>query len=357
MQWFKIDSLLAEHPKWMSLDDPEAKLLWVMVGVGCSRIESDGVIRPPMFKKWAFDAGLMPGQKLTRKVRKIVEVGLWHDATTFAACDECVSEFPDGLASGELVMHNFNDWNPNKADKANESSAWKANRRRRLGKLKKLKQEIYLRDRDYCRYCGIRVNMNDRISTEGGCLDHVDPDGENTLENLVRCCRGCNIYRKGERTPQEAGMRLLPPPERGVAPHVPAWRRLADPFGVDDKAPKYPASDFDDDPTPDPTPDQRLDPTPTNDQDPENQWSDLSPASRDVRLGPEPDRSRVEPVVGTGSESARPGAARAGLGLTGAVRVGAERPGPGLGGAGLLGAGAAPTTRPEVPATTSEANR
>jgi 5-methylcytosine-specific restriction endonuclease McrA len=45
-------------------------------------------------------------------------------------------------------------------------------------------------------------------------LDHVIPRsraGETAWENLVACCHRCN-NRKGNRTPEEAGMKLLRPP-------------------------------------------------------------------------------------------------------------------------------------------------
>jgi len=73
-----------------------------------------------------------------------------------------------------------------------------------------LTAEVKRRDGDLCRYCGRRVNWRDRKSAAGGTYDHVDPEGPNTLENVVVSCRGCNS-RKGRRRPKEAGMTLLPP--------------------------------------------------------------------------------------------------------------------------------------------------
>lgn len=69
-----------------------------------------------------------------------------------------------------------------------------------------LRREVYERDEYGCRYCGARKNLS---------LDHVMPEsqgGETTAENLVTCCKSCNS-RKHARTPEEAGMELLPPPE------------------------------------------------------------------------------------------------------------------------------------------------
>lgn len=75
---------------------------------------------------------------------------------------------------------------------------------------------IYARDGDTCQYCGHhrpRADLN---------LDHVVPrsrGGTTTWDNVVCSCVRCNL-RKGGRTPEEAGMRLLKAPAR------PRWMPL-----------------------------------------------------------------------------------------------------------------------------------
>ncbi|HID12098.1 MAG TPA: HNH endonuclease [Candidatus Latescibacteria bacterium] len=68
------------------------------------------------------------------------------------------------------------------------------------------KRNILRRDGHRCQYCG---------TTQGPMtVDHVVPKdmgGKDTWENLVCCCMRCN-NRKGNRTPEQAGMRLLRPP-------------------------------------------------------------------------------------------------------------------------------------------------
>jgi 5-methylcytosine-specific restriction endonuclease McrA len=70
------------------------------------------------------------------------------------------------------------------------------------------RKNILIRDRFTCQYC-------QRIMPSGELtLDHVIPRsraGETAWENLVACCHECN-NRKGSRTPEEAGMRLVRPP-------------------------------------------------------------------------------------------------------------------------------------------------
>ncbi|MCS6868523.1 MAG: HNH endonuclease [Thermus sp.] len=74
------------------------------------------------------------------------------------------------------------------------------------------RRNVLRRDRYTCQYCG----------RQGGELtvDHVLPrsrGGKGTWENLVAACRPCNL-KKGDRTPEEAGMRLLKSPRAPRAP-------------------------------------------------------------------------------------------------------------------------------------------
>ncbi|MCS7026668.1 MAG: HNH endonuclease [Bryobacteraceae bacterium] len=70
------------------------------------------------------------------------------------------------------------------------------------------RKNILLRDRYTCQYCGKTLPSSELT------LDHVVPrsrGGESSWENLVACCNPCN-NRKGNRTPEEANMRLNRPP-------------------------------------------------------------------------------------------------------------------------------------------------
>jgi 5-methylcytosine-specific restriction endonuclease McrA len=69
---------------------------------------------------------------------------------------------------------------------------------------------IYARDRHRCQYCGHPSPTSELT------FDHVVPvaqGGRKDWENIVTCCVSCN-RRKGGRTPEEAGMRLVAPPRR-----------------------------------------------------------------------------------------------------------------------------------------------
>lgn len=77
-------------------------------------------------------------------------------------------------------------------------------------KLRLNRRNIFARDRNQCQYCG-KSYPSSELS-----FDHVVPrsrNGETTWENIVCACVSCNV-RKGNRTPKEAGMRLIRPPIR-----------------------------------------------------------------------------------------------------------------------------------------------
>jgi 5-methylcytosine-specific restriction endonuclease McrA len=72
------------------------------------------------------------------------------------------------------------------------------------------RRNIYARDHNKCQYCG------KRFSTSELSLDHVIPrsqGGDNSWHNVVCCCVKCNV-RKGGRTPQQAGLKLVKDPVR-----------------------------------------------------------------------------------------------------------------------------------------------
>jgi 5-methylcytosine-specific restriction endonuclease McrA len=80
------------------------------------------------------------------------------------------------------------------------------------------RRNVFARDGHRCQYCGTVRSSKDLN------LDHVTPvsqGGSSTWENVVCCCIGCN-RRKGDRSVEAAGMRLLRPPKR------PRWHPLHD---------------------------------------------------------------------------------------------------------------------------------
>ncbi len=80
--------------------------------------------------------------------------------------------------------------------------------------VKFTRHNIFERDANTCQYCGKVFERSDLN------LDHVIPrdrGGPTTWENIVCSCIVCNT-NKANRTPREAGMRLVRKPKR------PKWR-------------------------------------------------------------------------------------------------------------------------------------
>ncbi len=85
--------------------------------------------------------------------------------------------------------------------------------RKKFHHVKFSRSNIYSRDHHTCQYCG------STCSAENLTFDHVIPvvrGGSRTWDNIVTCCFSCN-RKKGGRTPEEAGMRLLREPKE------PSW--------------------------------------------------------------------------------------------------------------------------------------
>jgi 5-methylcytosine-specific restriction endonuclease McrA len=67
------------------------------------------------------------------------------------------------------------------------------------------RKNILLRDRNTCQFCSHTFPASELT------LDHILPrsrGGHSSWENLVACCYHCN-NSKGDRTPEEAGLRLV----------------------------------------------------------------------------------------------------------------------------------------------------
>jgi 5-methylcytosine-specific restriction endonuclease McrA len=73
------------------------------------------------------------------------------------------------------------------------------------------RRELLRRDKHQCQYCGSNKHLT---------IDHIFPrsrGGKDSWENLAIACAGCNS-RKGNRTPEEAGMHLKTNPKAPMHP-------------------------------------------------------------------------------------------------------------------------------------------
>jgi len=78
------------------------------------------------------------------------------------------------------------------------------NRRNRVKSARFSRKNVWVRDGGKCQYCLKQVNSQEFT------LDHVVPrknGGTTVWNNVVTCCYSCN-QKKGDKSPQQAGMKL-----------------------------------------------------------------------------------------------------------------------------------------------------
>ena len=80
--------------------------------------------------------------------------------------------------------------------------------KRPLPELKLSRRTVFARDNYTCQYCG--------TASKDMTIDHVQPKrhgGNASWENLVCCCRRCNM-KKSDKLAHQVGMRLVRSPRR-----------------------------------------------------------------------------------------------------------------------------------------------
>jgi len=184
--------------------------------------------------------GYLPELIVRRHLRgalleKFVARGLLHIPGQMCECMKGIG-WPDGMA---FYAHDYLRYNPTQ-DEYDVDRAKKAELKDR-----QLHAAVRRRDRDLCRYCGELTKWADRVGGRGLVFDHVDPALANGAANLVVACRSCNS-RKNRRTPEAAGMDLLPAPAdepstESVTRPVPAFP-TGDDAGWSASGPQLPAS-------------------------------------------------------------------------------------------------------------------
>lgn len=207
--WLKIHDGLPFDPKVLLLGRTKAEVneaigMATRVWAWCAQQRTDGFVPAAIVEAIGTTAAL---KRLTRPV---------FDRRAFlhrrGQGDDCTClkgrGWPDGA---DFLVHDFLDRNPSREE--NDVNRAKG----RELKDKALKAAVRARDGDRCRYCGKAVNMADHRSAAGGTFDHVDPLVAAGAENLVLACRGCNSAKKN-RTPEQAGLRLLPLPGHPAHP-------------------------------------------------------------------------------------------------------------------------------------------
>lgn len=86
-----------------------------------------------------------------------------------------------------------------------------------------VKNLIFKRDQYLCQYCNVQLTSSDVT------IDHIIPrsrGGTNSYLNCVTSCFSCNTI-KGNRTPEEAGMRLINKPSAPTMGIVYDYKQMA----------------------------------------------------------------------------------------------------------------------------------
>lgn len=223
MSWAKFDDRYHESRKirkaWRT--NAHAVALHAMAITYCAGHDTDGLID----EDWLIVKLPKPAER-KRVVGVLVECGLFDyiaPGETVTVSDRDGNELTlraDFDGEPAWIVHDYLDYNDSSVQRE-VARTWDR-KRKDLERDRELVTAIRMRDGDRCRYCAKRVSWRDRRSADGGTYDHVKPRGDNSLLNVVVACRGCNSS-KGARTPEQAGMVLLPPPDlAGSSPDLAA---------------------------------------------------------------------------------------------------------------------------------------
>lgn len=121
------------------------------------------------------------GRTKTTQV-KCPHCGTWQFA--YKKCCECNKELTDKADEQSPTEYRF------------EPSTW----REKISEEKKL--SIYTRDNFECQYCGIYCYDSFIQNEKSLTIDHLTPfsgAGSNKEDNLITCCRECNILKSDKR--------------------------------------------------------------------------------------------------------------------------------------------------------------
>lgn len=199
-----VETALEGHIEGMA-----AGFLWTLAGAQCQSVGTDGIVSRADLVRLVLNAELAD-----RLAALLVDTGLWHRPGH--DCDRCPP-----VAEGTYLFHDWFAMRYTPADQVRVNRV-----KRQELKDPALIAQVWARDCldpadpaiGGCRYCRATVKRKDTRSEKRPHLDHVDPRKAAGIRNVVLACQECN-QKKGNRTPQEAGMTLLPPwrPEQPLA--------------------------------------------------------------------------------------------------------------------------------------------
>lgn len=217
--FFMVDDQLHVNTKITRMLDDEGPVkaspaiaLWTLAGSFCRASFVDGVVT-------LGNAGRLLGDRRVagKAAAMLVEYGLWHtEGHTCAVCPP--------VAKGSWLFHQWFQFGYGTGDAEKTAIA-----KRKELRNASIVEAVWARDTGpdgvaHCRYCGTKVQRPERGQRGGtrrgagvGQLDHVDPTKAIGPSNIAVACPDCN-QRKGQRTPEQAGLTLRPAPSAAPSP-------------------------------------------------------------------------------------------------------------------------------------------
>ena len=200
MPFFQVDDQLHLHEKPTSLVESHGVMgiaaigLWTMAGSQAQAKLTDGLVSSADLVRLVLDKRLA-----TKLAALLVDAGLWHGADH--GCENCPP-----VAKDHFLFHDWFEIGYSPGVKVKLTRA-----RRKEIRNPEVIEAVWARDGSQCRYCGRSVKRGDHKSPNRPTLDHVIPSRAMGPTNVVIACLPCN-QKKGQRTPEQAGMTLLDPP-------------------------------------------------------------------------------------------------------------------------------------------------
>ena len=209
-----MDDDIHDHPKWIAIltaareQHPtnravargaakDAALAWKGALIWGCRINCDGIV-PETAASQIAPKVFLTEDEFIDAAPLLVKAGLWHS-------------IPKRKGGPGWEIHDFADYQKAKAQVELEET--REARKKALYRTvdgRKVLAAVKARDRDHCRYCWVHVEWKSRRGGRAATIDHVDPDGPNSVENCVVSCKSCNS-RKGGLTLAEADVVLREP--------------------------------------------------------------------------------------------------------------------------------------------------
>lgn len=215
MPYFLLPDNVGDDPRWLVLADGKTALAdalqaaYMRLNGASAHHMHDGYLT-------GYDAlSACRGRRRTLELltRSVLGMPPWlHRQGDTCGAKNCIDDSPPWVAGFEYRICAFSKRNPSRAEKA-RNDAQKADSRD-----SRLKEMVYDRDGGCCRYCRsgpLRKKGMGRAKDRRRALqfDHIDPDKAAGPDgrNYVTACARCN-ETKGQRTPDEADLVLLPVP-------------------------------------------------------------------------------------------------------------------------------------------------